>query len=166
MHRVLRSSHSSVEERQNASQYRWPFLKKLVKSGWLSWDFMQYLNISMYISTHISTYPQYLCDGAEDCSDGYDEDARLCTAARRPPVEETANFLYNLLVTHGYWHWHPHYCSHTIHLVSLMVDQDFEEAVKLILILERIEMTITTKVDNNIINTEPCHICHRNVIEY
>ena len=54
------------------------------------------------ISTHISTYPQYLCDGAEDCSDGYDEDARLCTAARRPPVEETANFLYNLLVTHGY----------------------------------------------------------------
>ena len=56
----------------------------------------------MYISTHISTYPQYLCDGAEDCSDGYDEDPRLCTAARRPPVEETANFLYNLLVTHGY----------------------------------------------------------------
>ena len=59
-----------------------------------------------------------------------------------------------------------HYCSHTIHLVSLMVDQDFEEAVKLILILERIEMTITTKVDNNIINTETCYICHRNVIEY
>ena len=47
-----------------------------------------------------------------------------------------------------------------------MVDQDFEEAVKLILILERIEMTITTKVDNNIINTETCYICHRNVIEY
>ena len=23
---------------------------------------------------------QYLCDGAPDCSDGYDEDARLCTA--------------------------------------------------------------------------------------
>ena len=165
MHRVLRSSHSNVEGRQNASQYRWLFVKNLVNSGWLSWDFMQYLNISMYISTHISTYPQYLCDGAEDCSDGYDEDARLCTAARRPPVEETANFLYNLLVTHGYWHWHPHYCSHTIHLVSLMVDQDFEEAVKLILILQRIEMTITTKVDNNIINTETCYICHRTVIE-
>ena len=58
------------------------------------------------------------------------------------------------------------HCSHTIHLVSLMVDQDFEEAVKLILILERIEMTITTKVDNNIINTETCYIFHRNVIEY
>ena len=24
--------------------------------------------------------PQYLCDGAADCSDGYDEDPRLCTA--------------------------------------------------------------------------------------
>ena len=47
-----------------------------------------------------------------------------------------------------------------------MVDQDFEEAVTLILILERIEMTITTKVDNNIIKTETCYICHRNVIEY
>jgi len=23
---------------------------------------------------------QYLCDGAPDCPDGYDEDARLCTA--------------------------------------------------------------------------------------
>lgn len=23
---------------------------------------------------------QYLCDGAPDCSDGYDEDMRLCTA--------------------------------------------------------------------------------------
>merc|ERR1712098_565018 len=33
---------------------------------------------------------QYLCDGAADCSDGYDEDPRLCTAARRPPVEETS----------------------------------------------------------------------------
>merc|ERR1711997_99403 len=44
---------------------------------------------------------QYLCDGAPDCSDGYDEDARLCTAARRPPVEETTSFLNSLLASHG-----------------------------------------------------------------
>ena len=44
---------------------------------------------------------QYLCDGADDCADGYDEDDKLCTAARRPPVEETASFLYSLLSTHG-----------------------------------------------------------------
>merc|ERR1711962_65009 len=44
---------------------------------------------------------QYLCDGADDCSDGYDEDVRLCTAARRPPVEETASFLKSLLASHG-----------------------------------------------------------------
>ncbi|XP_073838505.1 IDLSRF-like peptide [Musca autumnalis] len=44
---------------------------------------------------------QYLCDGAPDCSDGYDEDARLCTAAKRPPVEETASFLQSLLASHG-----------------------------------------------------------------
>merc|ERR1711884_606216 len=44
---------------------------------------------------------QYLCDGAPDCSDGYDEDARLCTAARRPPVEETTSFLNSLLHSHG-----------------------------------------------------------------
>lgn len=25
---------------------------------------------------------QYLCDGAPDCSDGYDEDSRLCTAGK------------------------------------------------------------------------------------
>lgn len=25
---------------------------------------------------------QYLCDGAPDCDDGYDEDARLCTAGK------------------------------------------------------------------------------------
>ena len=41
-----------------------------------------------------------------------------------------------------------------------MVDQDFEEAVKLILILERIEMTITTKVDNNIIKTKDRDLLH------
>ena len=44
---------------------------------------------------------RYLCDGAADCSDGYDEDARLCTAARRPPVEETSSFLKSLLASHG-----------------------------------------------------------------
>merc|ERR1711997_546226 len=44
---------------------------------------------------------QYLCDGANDCTDGYDEDPRLCTAARRPPVEETASFLKSLLASHG-----------------------------------------------------------------
>lgn len=44
---------------------------------------------------------QYLCDGAPDCQNGYDEDSRLCTAAKRPPVEETASFLQSLLASHG-----------------------------------------------------------------
>jgi len=44
---------------------------------------------------------QYLCDGAEDCATGYDEDTLLCTAARRPPVEETSSFLQSLLDSHG-----------------------------------------------------------------
>ena len=48
-----------------------------------------------------TSLPQYLCDGAPDCHDGYDEDAKLCTAARRPPVEETSSFIYSLLLTHG-----------------------------------------------------------------
>ncbi|KAF0310767.1 Prohormone-4 [Amphibalanus amphitrite] len=43
----------------------------------------------------------YLCDGAPDCPDSYDEDNKLCTAARRPPVEETASFLKSLLASHG-----------------------------------------------------------------
>lgn len=50
---------------------------------------------------NLVTPDQYLCDGAADCSDGYDEDARLCTAARRPPVEETSSFLMSLLASHG-----------------------------------------------------------------
>lgn len=44
---------------------------------------------------------QYLCDGAPDCRNGYDEDTKLCTAAKRPPVEETASFLQSLLASHG-----------------------------------------------------------------
>merc|ERR1712025_21752 len=44
---------------------------------------------------------QYLCDGAPDCGDSYDENPKLCTAARRPPVEETSSFLKSLLASHG-----------------------------------------------------------------
>ncbi|KAG9509794.1 IDLSRF-like peptide, partial [Fragariocoptes setiger] len=50
---------------------------------------------------------QYLCDGASDCPTfngfpgGYDEDPRLCTAVKRPPVEETRDFLKGLLNSHG-----------------------------------------------------------------
>jgi len=44
---------------------------------------------------------KYLCDGSPDCSDGYDENVSMCTAATRPPVEETASFLKALLSAHG-----------------------------------------------------------------
>uniref|UniRef100_A0AC35TI72 Prohormone-4 n=1 Tax=Rhabditophanes sp. KR3021 TaxID=114890 RepID=A0AC35TI72_9BILA len=44
---------------------------------------------------------KYLCDDSADCSDGYDENSRMCTAANRPPVEETASFLKALLQAHG-----------------------------------------------------------------
>lgn len=39
---------------------------------------------------------QYLCDGAPDCSDGYDEDMRLCTAGK-------------LLTMITFWHFHHFY---------------------------------------------------------
>ena len=63
-------------------------------------SYLLYTILHPYIYVLISTC-QYLCDGAADCSDGYDEDARLCTAARRPPVEETSSFLKSLLASHG-----------------------------------------------------------------
>uniref|UniRef100_A0A1I7Z100 Prohormone-4 n=1 Tax=Steinernema glaseri TaxID=37863 RepID=A0A1I7Z100_9BILA len=44
---------------------------------------------------------KYLCDGSPDCSDEYDENQSMCTAATRPPVEETASFLKALLNAHG-----------------------------------------------------------------
>ncbi|VDN05477.1 unnamed protein product [Thelazia callipaeda] len=44
---------------------------------------------------------KYLCDGSPDCSDEYDENKSMCTAAVRPPVEETASFLKALLHAHG-----------------------------------------------------------------
>ncbi|TKR87457.1 hypothetical protein L596_011852 [Steinernema carpocapsae] len=44
---------------------------------------------------------KYLCDGSPDCSDEYDENKSMCTAATRPPVEETASFLKALLNAHG-----------------------------------------------------------------
>ncbi|XP_074597561.1 IDLSRF-like peptide [Brevipalpus obovatus] len=44
---------------------------------------------------------QYLCDGTADCHDGYDEDQRLCTAAKRPPVDEIKKFLESLMANHG-----------------------------------------------------------------
>lgn len=34
--------------------------------------------------TNICISIQYLCDGAPDCPDGYDEDSRLCTAGTCP----------------------------------------------------------------------------------
>ncbi|KAI6233610.1 Prohormone-4 [Aphelenchoides fujianensis] len=44
---------------------------------------------------------KYLCDGSPDCSNGYDENERLCTAAKRPPPLEIASFLSALLSAHG-----------------------------------------------------------------
>ncbi|MFH4982578.1 hypothetical protein AB6A40_009287 [Gnathostoma spinigerum] len=44
---------------------------------------------------------KYLCDGSPDCSDEYDENRSMCTAAIRPPVEETTSFLKALLNAHG-----------------------------------------------------------------
>ncbi|KAI6189757.1 Prohormone-4 [Aphelenchoides bicaudatus] len=44
---------------------------------------------------------KYVCDGSADCSDSYDENPQLCTAAQRPPVEETSAFFQALLTAHG-----------------------------------------------------------------
>jgi len=43
----------------------------------------------------------FLCDGSNDCPDGYDENMAVCAAAKRPPVRETATFFNNLLKSHG-----------------------------------------------------------------
>jgi len=44
----------------------------------------------------------YVCDKNDDCpSSGYDEDERMCTAKRRPPVDYTTDFLENLLQSNG-----------------------------------------------------------------
>ncbi|CAH1792409.1 unnamed protein product [Owenia fusiformis] len=36
---------------------------------------------------------EYLCDNSYDCEDGYDEDREVCTAARRPAIEDIESFL-------------------------------------------------------------------------
>ncbi|CAK9302078.1 unnamed protein product [Gordionus sp. m RMFG-2023] len=44
---------------------------------------------------------QYLCDDNSDCPDGYDEDSKLCTAAKRPPVNDIASFLKKMVLENG-----------------------------------------------------------------
>lgn len=56
---------------------------------------------------------QYLCDGAPDCPDGYDEDARLCTAGNITALYlfdvyfEQPNFGVNIFFKHitKDWYW-------------------------------------------------------------
>lgn len=48
---------------------------------------------------------QYLCDGSPDCpgsdNQAFDENSFMCVAAKRPPIDETANFLKTLVENHG-----------------------------------------------------------------
>ncbi|KAI6225207.1 Prohormone-4 [Aphelenchoides fujianensis] len=53
------------------------------------------------VAVQLSRLHRYLCDGSPDCSNGYDENERLCTAAKRPPPLEIASFLSALLSAHG-----------------------------------------------------------------
>ena len=79
------SSRSNAAPRTVASQYRQGYLVT-------SFDNVQLMGWALKVNKNSKNqrFVQYLCDGADDCQDGYDEDDRLCTAARRPPVEETA----------------------------------------------------------------------------
>ncbi|GAV08131.1 hypothetical protein RvY_17869-2 [Ramazzottius varieornatus] len=43
----------------------------------------------------------FVCDGSNDCPSGYDENKAVCSAAKRPPVKETATFLNSLMKSHG-----------------------------------------------------------------
>jgi len=44
---------------------------------------------------------KWLCDGNADCKSKYDENIQMCTAAARPPVSETTEFLKAVLTANG-----------------------------------------------------------------